>query len=81
MSKDFAILAMQRAIIRYIEARIPKDINKAQTGIVDNGKVHLPNGRTLKLDPVTDIYYTNGSRVACIIPDSGKVAAVVGVLA
>lgn len=80
MTKDYAILKMQQAIIRYIESRIPKDTNKAQTGIVDNGRIHLANGKTLKLDPVTDIYYENGSRVACIIPDSGKIAAVVGVV-
>lgn len=80
MTKDYAILKMQQAVMRYIEARIPKDTNKAQTGIVDNGKVHLANGKTLRLEPVTDIFYGNGSRVACIIPDSGKIAAVVGVV-
>lgn len=79
MSKESAISAMQDAIIRYIESRLPKNTNKAQTGIVEGGKVHLTNGRTLKFEPVVDMYFASGSKVACILPDTGNVAAVVGV--
>lgn len=80
MLADSAVLAMQRAIIKYIEIKT-KNLNKAQIGVIDQGKVHLTNGRTLRADPTTDIYYGNGSKVVCIIPDGSNIAAVTGVLA
>lgn len=79
MSKYQAISSMQTAIMRYIDSKIPKNLNKAQIGIIDGRKVHLTNGRTYRTEPVVDSYYGNGSRVACLIPDSSNTAAVVGV--
>lgn len=79
MSSYQAISAMQTAIIRYIDSKIPKNLNKAQIGIIDGKKVHLTNGRTYFTEPVTDIYYGDGSKVTCLIPDGSGTAAVVGV--
>lgn len=71
---------MQQAIIRYIQSRIPRDVNKAQYGIViNNGKrVTTTSGRTYNLAPVTDVFYSDGDGVVCLIPDSGRTAACVG---
>ena len=79
MSADAAISAMQSAIIRYIDSKIPKNLNKAQIGTINGGKVILTDGRTLRADPVTNMYYGNGSKVACLIPDGSNTAVVVGV--
>ena len=79
MSKESAIAAMQHAILRYINSRIPKDKNNALFGIVDGGIVHLADGRNLKYETTTDIYFGDGSKVACIVPDSSNKAAIVGV--
>lgn len=81
LSKAQAISSMQTAIIRYIDSKIPKNSNQAQTGIIKGNKVLLTNGRTYLTDPITDIYYGDGSKVACLIPDGSNTAAVVGVFA
>ena len=73
-----AIVNMQRAIISYINSEIPKDTNRAYFGYVKGKRVIIGN-RSYKYDPVTDIYFSNGDRVACILPNSGNTAAVVGV--
>ena len=74
---DYAISAMQNAIIRYINSKIPKDTNKAQVGTV-NGKYITVGNRTYYGDPVTDSYYGDGDRVYCLLPNSGRTAAVIG---
>lgn len=79
MTKYQAISAMQDAIIKYIEARLPKNINQAKVGVIDGKKVHLTDGRTLNFEPVTNIYFGSGSKVACLVPDNSNTAAVVGV--
>ena len=79
MSSYQAIATMQKAIIRYIDSKIPKNLNKAQTGIIDGKNVRSTNGRTYRAEPVTNIYYGNGSKVTFIIPDGGGTAAIVGV--
>ncbi len=79
MAYSPAIASMQQAILRYIDSKIPKDINKAQTGIVDGKKVRLSNGKTLNYNPVTDIPFGDGDKVVCLVPDNSNTAAVVGV--
>ena len=79
MSADTAIRSMQTAVLRYINSKIPKNSNQAQTGIIKGNKVLLTNGRTYRTDPVTDIYYGDGSKVACLVPEGSNTAAVVGV--
>ena len=78
MAYSSAITAMQAAIIRYIDSKIPKDINKAQTGIVDGKNIHFSTGRTFKYDAVTDIPFGDGDKVVCLVPDGSNTAAVVG---
>ena len=76
---SYAISIMQRAILNYIESRLPKDNNKAYFGTVNGNRVSIGN-RSYRFTPTTDIYFGNGSNVACILPDSGNTAAVVGVV-
>ena len=80
MSSYQAIETMQKAIIRYIDSKIPKNLNKAQTGIIDGKNVRSTNGRTYyRAEPVTDNYYNDGDKVFFIVPDGGGKAAIVGV--
>ncbi len=79
MSKYQAISEMQSIIMKYVDSKIPKNINKAQTGIVVGKKVHLTSGKTFRFEPVIDAYFASGSKVACLVPDSGNFAAIVGV--
>lgn len=74
-----AILAMQNAIIQYIKSQIPKDTNKAKVGIISGNRVIIDN-QSYRFDPVTDDYFANGSRVYCVTPNSGRTAAIVGVV-
>ena len=73
-----AISAMQQAILRYIDSKIPKDINRAFYGTVKGKRVIIGN-RSYNYDPVVDTYFGEGSRVACVLPNSGNTAAIVGV--
>ena len=72
-------LAMQKAIIAYIDSRIPKDKNKAQIGTVKGGRVFIGNNNYSYI-PGVDLYFGDGSRVACIQPEQSNAAVVVGVL-
>lgn len=76
MSVNFS--AMNRAIIDYINAHIPEDPNKAHLGIVDGKRVVIGN-KSYSYTPTVDLYFGDGDRVACILPENTNSAAVVGV--
>ena len=76
VSADFS--QMNHAIIEYINSKIPKDTNKAQFGIVDGGRVIIGN-KSYGYVPTVDMYFGDGDRVACILPENSNSAAVVGV--
>ena len=69
---------MNRAILNYIDSKIPKDTNQAQKGVVQGNRVVIGN-KSFSYTPTVDMYFGDGSRVACIIPDKSNNAAVVGV--
>lgn len=79
-SKDIAANSLRIAVIAYINSKIPKDLNKAKFGVVSNNKsrVTTTNGKTYNLTPATDMFYNDGDRIVCLIPDSGRTAAFVG---
>lgn len=77
MSANFS--AMNRAIIAYIDSKIPKDINKAHVGTVQGSRVVIGN-QSFAYIPTVDMYFGDGDRVACILPENTNSAAVVGVL-
>lgn len=71
--------AMTRAILNYIDAKIPKDPNKAHVGIV-NGNCVVIDGKSYSYIPTVDMYFGDGDKVACILPENSNSAAVVGVM-
>ena len=73
------IISMQSAIIEYIKSQIPQDKNKAHIGTVRNGHVVIDN-ESFSFIPAVDLYFGNGSQVACIRPDNTNTAVIVGVL-
>ncbi len=79
MSKASSISAMQRAIINYINSRIPETPNRAHKGTISGKRVIIGN-KSYPYDPVVDTYFSDGDAVYCILPDSGSIAAVVGVV-
>ena len=76
MTANFS--AMNRAIIDYINSKIPKDTNQAKIGVVSGNRVIIGN-KSYAYTPTVDMYFGEGSRVACILPEKSNVAAVVGV--
>lgn len=70
--------AMNRAIIDYINAKIPKDPNQAHVGFVKNKRVIIGN-KSYSYTPTVDMYFGDGDRVACLLPDNAISAAIVGV--
>ena len=79
MSSNATMKNMQNAVTDYVEANLPKDINKAKFGVVQGNKVIIGN-KSYGYVPTVDLYFESGDRVACILPDSGNIAAVVGIL-
>lgn len=77
MAVNFA--AMNRAIIDYINAKIPKDPNKAHVGTVNGNRVVIGN-KSFSFVPTVDMYFGDGDRVACILPEQTNSAAIVGVM-
>ena len=75
MAINFA--AMNRAIISYIDSRIPKDTNKAVKGTF-YGDTVLIGTKHYEADTASDMRYNYGDTVYCLLPDSGYKAAVVG---
>ena len=71
--------AMTNAILKYIDSKIPKDPNKAHIGRVDNKRVVIGNS-SYSFIPTVDLYFGNGSNVACIRPDNANEAVIVGVV-
>lgn len=70
---------MQQSIMNYIKANMPTDNNNAKIGVIRGGKVIIGN-RSYDYTVTVDIFFEDGYSVACILPDSGNVAAIVGVL-
>ena len=77
MSPNFS--AMNKSILDYINAKIPKDTNKAQIGVVSGDRVIIGNN-SFPYTPTVDMFFGDKSRVACIRPDNSNSVAVVGVL-
>lgn len=73
------MLSMQQAIMDYVRRNLPKDKNNAVTGVVRGGKVIIKN-KSYPYVPTVDVYFGDGDYVYCILPDSGNVAAIVGVV-
>lgn len=71
------ILEMQNAIKTWVINHMPKDKNKSVTGIVQGGRV-IVGHQSYSYVPVADIYFGEGDRVVCLLPDSGQTAVVVG---
>lgn len=71
------ILEMKNAITTWVKNNMPKDKNKSVTGVVQGSKVIIGHQSYLYV-PVTDIYFDNGDRVVCLLPDSGQTAVIVG---
>ena len=77
---DTAIfLALKNAIINYINSKIPKEQNKAHIGTVSGNRVII-NSFSYPYVPAVDMYFGNGSQVACIRPENTNAAVVVGVV-
>lgn len=77
MAANFS--AMNRAILNYIDSKIPKDTNQAHIGTVSGNRVVIGN-KSYGYIPTVDLYFGDGDRVACILPEQINSAAVVGVL-
>ena len=74
--------AMQKAIIAWCKENMPE--NRAHIGVVNGGNVTVTRkNKAPKNYPyisTVDLFFDSGYQVACIVPESGNVAAVVGVL-
>lgn len=79
MSKAASLLAMQQAIMNYINSKIPKNPNRAYKGRISGGRAIIDN-KSYPYDPAVDIYFGEGDGVYCLLPDKGNYAAVVGVV-
>ncbi len=79
MGKSANFKDMQMAVVDWVKANMPKDQNKAHIGRIRGNSVIIGN-RTYPYIPTVDTYFEDGYSVACILPDSGNIAAVVGVL-
>ena len=77
MAANFS--AMNRAILDYIEAKMPEDPNKAHIGTVKDGRVIIGDSAYHYI-PTVDMYFGNGDKVACLRPDNTNSAIVVGVM-
>ena len=73
------IISMQDAIIDYIKSQMPQDKNKAHIGTVRKGRVVIDN-ESYPYIPTVDLYFGDGSQVACIRPENTNTAVIVGVL-
>ena len=73
------LFSMQKAIIDYINSKIPKDPNKAHIGTFRKGMVTI-GSETFSAIPVVDLRFDDGDRVACLRPENSNDAVIVGVL-
>lgn len=76
MSANFS--AMNRAILNYVDSKIPKDRNNAVKGFYRGNSQVLIGNKTYDADLVSDMVYSIGDSVFCLLPDSGYKAAIVG---
>ena len=72
------ILDMQQAVMSFVKNNLPKDINKAHLGVINGSRVIIGN-KSYPFVPTVDVFFADGDSVYCILPDSGNIAAVVGV--
>ena len=79
MGKNANLKDMQAAVVDWVKANMPKDKNNAYIGRVQGKRVIIGN-KTYAYAPTVDIYFADGDSVACIMPDSGNIVAIVGVL-
>lgn len=79
MGKSANIKDMQAAVVDWVKANMPQDKNKAYIGRVQGKRVIIGN-KTYPYTPTVDLYFEDGDSVACIMPDSGNIVAIVGVL-
>lgn len=77
--KSSTVKDMQIAVVNWALAHLPKDSNKAHFGLVRGNSVII-NNKSYPYAPAVDLFFQDGDRVACIMPDSGNIVAVVGVL-
>lgn len=77
--KQNNLFAMQKAIIDFIRSQIPSDPNKAHIGTFRRGTVTIGN-ETFPAIPAVDLYFGDGSSVACLRPEGSNNAVIVGVL-
>lgn len=77
MNKASAISAMQQAVKKYIQSKIPKQQNQAEIGIVRGDSVLIGNRKYFS-DCVNDMWLNEGDAVYCLKPTSGNQAAIVG---
>lgn len=70
---------MNNAIIAYINSKIPKDQNKAHIGTVRGNSVIIGN-TSYSYYPTVDLYFGDGDKVACLLPENTSEVAVVGVI-
>lgn len=68
---------LQNAIINYARAKMPKEQSKAVIATVHGNSVTVQN-KKYTADFVADALYHDGERVCCLLPENGRVAAVIG---
>ena len=77
MNKAMAISEMQQSIRKFIQSKIPKQQNQAETGIVMGDNVIVGNRKYFS-DFVNDMWLNDGDSVYCLKPTSGTTAAIIG---
>lgn len=71
------IISMQQAVVDYVKRNLPKDKNNAVIGILQGRRVII-NNKSYPFQLTIDEYIQDGDTVACILPNSGMVAVIVG---
>ena len=79
MGKSANFKDMQAAVVNWVKANMPEDTNRAHFGIIHGDNVIIGN-KSYNYAPAVDLHFDNGDSVACIMPDSGNIVAIVGVL-
>lgn len=79
MGKSANFKDMQAAVVSWVKAHMPEDKNRAHFGTVHGDKVIIGN-KSYGFAPAVDLHFEDGDSVACIMPESGNIVAIVGVL-
>ena len=74
-----ALSGMQQAIVKYVQSNLPKDRNNAVVGSIQGGNLVIAN-KTYACNPLVDDFFLNGDKVLCLLPESGRTAAIIGKL-